>query len=436
MSTGNTTAADLCREAIINDWVVANPNSTEIETLLGIQKTPLYAEIKSNCQSYISAFNVESGETCLLQQMNSSGITYSEFWNVGPANMDGDWSLALDIMFSANFTEIGLPIPCANSCYTKPDGVPGCEVLTSFMTLGSVTQERVCDMEWGDLDNAYNALRNCAAELVGSEEVISIYKSQGETQRECSVSACDATIAADDGKPSSAPALLAPQPAPYDPKDSCVNMGIANESDCAASCDTQFPGDYMDAVWVPDIGYQFCKCNGVGDIDENNRFVCGATLDPYFTCKEVGIIDVFTCDNRCKQVYSFPNTTFHASWLEAYNVCDCVTAAGSYDIGSFAYCGGPPSPPVLTTLPTCANLDIYNKKQCKEYCRDYEYKEEYFPRWNDASTGVSCICSNGAACLNPFPPASGPTSGSNILGVWASSSFLVLLATLFRGGSL
>ncbi len=168
-SNSTTIQGDLCRETLINDWVSANVNSTEIQTLLAIQKTPLYAEIKSGCQSFIDEFNIQSGETCLLQQQTDEEITYSGFWGVGPANMDGDWSLAVDIMFSSNFTEIGTPIPCANSCYTNVNGIPGCESLKDLglPAFGSVTQQRVCDMQWGDLDHAYNVLRICAAKLVG-----------------------------------------------------------------------------------------------------------------------------------------------------------------------------------------------------------------------------------------------------------------------------
>jgi hypothetical protein len=173
MPSNSTTIiqADLCRETLINDWVSANVDSTEVQTLLAIQETSLYAKIKSGCQSFIDEFNIQSGETRLLEQQTDGEMTYSEFWGIGPANMDGDWSLAVDTMFSSNFTEIGTSIPCANSCYTlhKCNGIPGCESLKDLglPAFGSVAQQRVCDMQWGDLDYAYNVLRICAAKLVG-----------------------------------------------------------------------------------------------------------------------------------------------------------------------------------------------------------------------------------------------------------------------------
>ncbi len=49
------------------------------------------------------------------------------------------------------------------------NGIPGCEMLVDLglPAFGSVTQQRVCDMQWGDLDDAYNNLRICATKLVG-----------------------------------------------------------------------------------------------------------------------------------------------------------------------------------------------------------------------------------------------------------------------------
>ena len=190
---------DLCTGMLIDNWMASNPNSAEAESLLALQATPMFNSINSGCKAYVDTFNEAAGRTCLLQEANP-GVTYSDFWQIGPANMNADWSISVDMLFSANFTTTATVIPCANSCYSKPNGVPGCMIGKQFLNesnFGKIPQERVCTMGWPDLDNAYNALRLCGTKLVGNpangtlEEMVAAYELQAESQRQCSAKACD-----------------------------------------------------------------------------------------------------------------------------------------------------------------------------------------------------------------------------------------------------
>ena len=179
----------VCRMDLIQNWKTNDPNSTVLASLLDLQQTQLYQTVQSKCQAEKEAFNSVADKVCLLQQ-ESPMVTYSEFWQSGPANMDGDYSIALDLLYSENFTTVGPSIPCANSCYS--DG-PGCDAIRPFglVHYGNITQEDVCQLKWGELDNAYNNLRVCGALAVGADAaVVDAVSLQGVSQKECSDNAC------------------------------------------------------------------------------------------------------------------------------------------------------------------------------------------------------------------------------------------------------
>ena len=191
----------VCRMDLLQNWRTNDPNSTV--ALLALQQTEEYQTIQSSCQSEKEAFNSAADKVCLIQQESPNMVTYSEFWQSGAANMDGDYSIALDLLYSDNFTTVGPSIPCANSCYS---GGPGCDAIAPFGLLhfGDITQEDVCLLKWGELDNAYNNLRVCGALAVGADDtVVDAARLQGLSQKECSDNAC----AEDMKQPSSEPSV-------------------------------------------------------------------------------------------------------------------------------------------------------------------------------------------------------------------------------------
>ena len=180
----------VCRMDLIQSWKTNDPNSTVLASLLDLQQSQLHQTIQSTCQAEKEAFNSVADKICLLQQESPNMVTYSEFWQSGPVNMDGDYSIALDLLYSENFTSVGPSIPCANSCYS---GGPGCDAIQPFGLLhyGNITQEDVCQLKWGELDNAYNNLRMCGALAVGADRaVVDAVSLQGMSQKECSDRAC------------------------------------------------------------------------------------------------------------------------------------------------------------------------------------------------------------------------------------------------------
>ena len=232
--------------------------------------------------------------------------------------------------------------------------------------------------------------------------------------------------------PSLTPDASSASPTPmYSPKSSCESMGITNVDECSASCDKYFPEGHNGAAFGPFVDEQlqdpdFCYCSGVGDIGNNDRYVCGATTDVYFTCADVNVTDVNTCDDVCKQDTSTPGTTFHGGWNEEHSICECRADVPNSD--EFNYCGGPPPPPASGVLPTCASMAIFSDDACERYCRDY-LRNDYPIFWQLGEStipggGIQCFCSTGAGCEDEQNPSSGKK-----LGAWVSS-LIMLTATV------
>ena len=187
----------------------------------------------------------------------------------------------------------------------------------------------------------------------------------------------------------------------YSPKSSCESMGITKIAECGASCEKYFPDGYNGVEIGPLVDGKledpyFCKCTGVGDVANNDRYVCGATADVYFTCRDVNVTDLKTCDYTCKQDAS------NAGWSDEYSMCDC------YNTGEVNYCGGPPPPPASGVLPTCGSMGIFSEDACEYYCRDYERSQ--YPMFSAyPGGGLYCVCSTGAGCEDEVLPTPNPT---------------------------
>jgi len=218
----------------------------------------------------------------------------------------------------------------------------------------------------------------------------------------------------------------------YDPKSTCESMGITNIDECVASCLMYFPEGVNNVAFGPfkdnePLHPQFCKCNGINIghfvAGEADRYICGATTDVYFTCADVNVTDVSTCDDTCKQDTSTPGTTFHGGWYEEYQMCECM--ADVPNSGVFNYCGGPPPPPAGGVLPTCQSLAIFGDDDCESYCRDYarvDYPQiEYYDDPNLVGGGMSCLCSTGSGCKDENGSPSSSSSSSSLRGYVAQA---------------
>mmetsp|Transcript_14889 Transcript_14889/g.22736 ORF Transcript_14889/g.22736 Transcript_14889/m.22736 type:complete len:89 (+) Transcript_14889:69-335(+) len=49
--TSHVEPGDVCRQALIENWVVSNPNLTQIMFLLALQETPMFADITAEVYS-------------------------------------------------------------------------------------------------------------------------------------------------------------------------------------------------------------------------------------------------------------------------------------------------------------------------------------------------------------------------------------------------
>ena len=232
--------------------------------------------------------------------------------------------------------------------------------------------------------------------------------------------------AGDDSDASSA----SPTTSVYSPKSTCESVGITNVDECVATCDKYFDGLKSEAFGPtvdgkPQDPY-YCMCKAVDDIANNDRYVCGATTDVYFTCAEVNVTDVSTCDDVCKQDTSTQGTTFSGGWNEEHSICQCL--ADVPNSGEFNYCGGPPPPPASGVLPTCSSMGFFFERECDNYCRDYlriDYPQfQQFYNADIPGGGMKCLCSTGAGCEDEQVRSSGRK-----LGAWVSS-LMMLTATV------
>lgn len=202
-----------CRQDVLNKWLETTNNPIDfgtgiakdqqpqgsvvfdVRSLQTIRETPLFETIAKDCSYFVEEFNAAAGATCVLQNLHRD-FSYSEFWYIGPINMDGEWLLAADLLLSNNLEDALPLVPCADSCYKRNltldvnDGSDGdCHEFAtagpSFLEITSITtidvngldpfepqedpdlrskQRTLCDLGWLDADKAYQNLRSCAAE--------------------------------------------------------------------------------------------------------------------------------------------------------------------------------------------------------------------------------------------------------------------------------
>lgn len=193
---------EACRLRLINEWLngfsgdefnsmdIISPDLAyfDVTTLRAIQLTTLYQTIVEDCRFFLNEYNAAAGHTCNQQQMHWD-YRFSEFWDVGPINMDGGWLLAADLFLTNNFQDSKPLIPCSDSCYIRyPHGSAerdcqryGSDLRESYFDITKLTsvsnqdafwgvtelkrsQRVLCDLGWLNTDRAYQNLRMCASE--------------------------------------------------------------------------------------------------------------------------------------------------------------------------------------------------------------------------------------------------------------------------------
>ena len=243
---------EACRMRLINDWlnrssdddfnsedISSSPGggNLDVTTLREIQQTTLYLNIVEDCRFFLNDYNAAAGHTCNQQEWHWD-YRFSEFWNIGPINMDGGWLLAADLFLTNNFQDSKPLIPCSDSCYVRyPYGSVerdcqryGSDLRESYFDITQLTsvssddafegeiqlkpfQRDLCDLGWLNADRAYQNLRMCASESKvartmafendnsrgnGVSErtrtaslVADAYASQRQTQAQCAESAIE-----------------------------------------------------------------------------------------------------------------------------------------------------------------------------------------------------------------------------------------------------
>ena len=300
-----------------------------------------------------------------------------------------------------------------------PNQLPTCE------DLGIDLNQDSCRTYCSSL--GYDGVTNPGSSLVTSSSTSScMCKGMNDNTLEAICQSATATATATALSPSPTPDASTASPTPiYSPKSTCESMDITNMDECRSTCDKYFPisnpsfGPFRDGELQQPAA---CNCkNTVGPgVHSGDRYVCGATTDVYFTCKDVNVTDVNTCDDVCKQDTSSPGTTFHGAFNEEHSMCECIADVPNSDV--FNYCGGPPPPPASGVLPTCGSMGILSGDACEYYCRDYARID--YPKFQPSGNGAQCLCSTGAGCVEGNEPSSGRK-----LGAWVSS-LMMLTATV------
>ncbi len=203
---------EACRMKLINKWLDGTDLDTDVDigmdmrnrdqsspendegnfdasSLKAIRETSLYKTMLEDCSFFLNEFNLAAGFTCMRQEQNRD-TSYSDFWKIGPINMDGGWLLAAELLLSNNLEDSRPLVPCSDSCYVRyPRGLAESDCQQSedssagsphfdVTAITSVSlqeafsgeielqryQQVLCYLGWLDTDRAYQNLRMCASE--------------------------------------------------------------------------------------------------------------------------------------------------------------------------------------------------------------------------------------------------------------------------------
>ena len=96
--------------------------------------------------------------------------------------------------YTQSFTVLSSNVGCLADCYLGGDG---CTELENWLTYsGTICKEQFCSLKWGEIDEAYHALRVCAAQAIAQptdgdkDEYVSATHSNQVTSNLCAFNYC------------------------------------------------------------------------------------------------------------------------------------------------------------------------------------------------------------------------------------------------------
>ena len=239
---------DACRLGVVTSW--KEKNTTEKAYLDEVMSTDLYIKAQAMCTAEIELYNRASGVVCLLEKESNNPyeFTYNTFWESGgPSNggyyFDGNYDLATMFAQTANFTQVGKIVPCQADCYTGMGN--GCDALQSegwLINYGKIPTKEYCDMHWAGIDNAFYAIRLCAAQAIANpspnntqiegqskDDIVSAFEAMMYTNVDCAYQYCNTPVS------TAIESVVCPSSSPVDPN--AIN-GQTSSSGRFAPCST------------------------------------------------------------------------------------------------------------------------------------------------------------------------------------------------------
>mmetsp|Transcript_1566 Transcript_1566/g.2654 ORF Transcript_1566/g.2654 Transcript_1566/m.2654 type:complete len:259 (-) Transcript_1566:239-1015(-) len=158
-----------CRTAALKKFEKDQSVKVKRDTLRAIMATDLFREAADYCVAEIQLYDRASSLVCLLEEESNYNTTYSRFWggdnsDYGYVYYDGEYDLATMMEYTQNFTILSSNVGCLADCYLGGDG---CTELENWLTYsGTICKEQYCSLQWGEIDEAYHALRVCASKAI------------------------------------------------------------------------------------------------------------------------------------------------------------------------------------------------------------------------------------------------------------------------------
>ena len=196
-----------CRRTALQEWEDSVGTSIQIgdedvkyEALQSVMSSDLYKLARSRCSAEIEIYNRASGVVCSLESEQKYDVAYAQAWMGGAYFLDGQYDLATMFEYMSNFTELGSYVSCLPECQIGRDG---CMELQPWLTYyGKISVEQYCTLKWGDIDEAYMALKVCAAKAIGNpdqntsmskEEYVEVIQKQQWQNSKCTYDYCAKT---------------------------------------------------------------------------------------------------------------------------------------------------------------------------------------------------------------------------------------------------
>jgi len=188
-----------CRRAALEKFKNDESIQVKKDALLAIMATDLYHTAVERCGPEIQMYDRASGLVCLLEEESSYNTTYASFWggdnsDYGYVYYDGAYDLATMMEYTLSFTVLSSNVGCLADCYLGGDG---CTELENWLTYsGTICKEQFCSLKWGEIDEAYHALRVCAVKAIAQptagdkDEYVSATHSNQVTSNLCAFNYC------------------------------------------------------------------------------------------------------------------------------------------------------------------------------------------------------------------------------------------------------